>query len=415
MTSWVYCMVEDDVEHFSERSNERNQFFEETANHLPVTQLSPLLWAFFQVGDLEALKDIAHSKVSWDNVYCEEDVALSERRALDAIRLWKQHSAGKDTTASNKRSYSEAMHRPTQSSPLQSLPINPSDLPRTRSGKSSQSPEYSPVRDRKIAELSKERDHGLCVVSRISGVNACHLYPWCAFGGKDPNRIRRFWAILRTFWSEDKVSSWHAKIFQDDRTPRGTGTVENMYTLTSTLRRFHSEGAFALRPVRMSNDKTQLELEFHWLARQQRDSTVRVDLREQPLSSRNRTDSEFGITFCRFENSAKPTPLISGTRFTMTTNYPINKPFPDPGLLEMQWHLQRILAMSGAAGWKEEDFDYDDPDAAVDTFPSVEHFVEHWLDDLPAAHDQSHSSPGELEDIVTGAHKHATWILAEGH
>lgn len=55
----------------------------------------------------------------------------------------------------------------------------------------------------------------------------------------------------------------------------------------------------------------------------------------------------------------------------MTTDDPENEPLPEPGLLEMQWHLQHILAMSGAAGWKEEDFD-DDPDAAVDTLPSVE-------------------------------------------
>ncbi|KAI4636778.1 hypothetical protein J4E93_010903 [Alternaria ventricosa] len=33
------------------------------------------------------------------------------------------------------------------------------------------------------------------------------------------------------------------------------------------------------------------------------------------------------------------------------------------GLLALQWHLQRILAMSGAAGWRDEAFDDDDEDA----------------------------------------------------
>ena len=174
-----------------------------------------------------------------------------------------------------------------------------------------------------------------------------------------------------------------------------------MLTLTSTLHRFHSEGAFALRPVRMSDDKTQLELEFHWLARQQRDSTAKVDLMEQPLSSRGRTDSQHGFLFCRFDNSTKPTPLVSGTKFTMTTDDPTSKPLPDPGLLEMQWHIQRILAMSGAAGWKEEDFDYDDPNAPVDAIPSVEQ----WLDDQSADLDQSRrSSPSESVEIVDGAY-----------
>lgn len=174
-----------------------------------------------------------------------------------------------------------------------------------------------------------------------------------------------------------------------------------MLTLTSTLHRFHFEGAFALRPVRMSDDKTKLELEFHWLARQQRASTAKVDLMEQPLSSRDRTDSQRGFAFCRFDNSTKPTPLVSGTRFTMTTDDPTSKPLPDPGLLEMQWHLERILAMSDSAGRKEEDFDYDDPDAAVDALPSVEQ----WLDDQPADVDKSRcSSPSESVEIVDGAY-----------
>lgn len=109
-----------------------------------------------------------------------------------------------------------------------------------------------------------------------------------------------------------------------------------MLTLTSTLHRFHTEGAFALRPVRMSDDNTQLELEFHWLSRQQRDSKARIDLMEQPLSSRNRTDSGPGFRFCRFDNPMDSTLLVSGTRFTMTTDDLTNKPLPDPGLMEMQ-------------------------------------------------------------------------------
>jgi hypothetical protein len=173
-----------------------------------------------------------------------------------------------------------------------------------------------------------------------------------------------------------------------------------MLTLTSTLHRFHSESAFALRPVRMSDDKTQLELEFHWLARQQRDSTAKVDLMEQPLSSRDRADSQRGFVSCRFDDPTKPTLLVSGTRFTMTTDDPASKPLPDPGLLEMQWYLQRILAMSGSAGWNEEDFDYDDPDA-VDALPSVEQ----WQDDQLVDINQSRcSSPSESVEIVDSAY-----------
>ena len=157
------------------------------------------------------------------------------------------------------------------------------------------------------------------------------------------------------------MASWKDKTFRDSGTQllKGTETVGNMLTLTATLHRFHSESAFALRPAQMSDDRTQLELEFHWLPLMtQRDSTTRVDLMEHPLSSRDLRGSGNGYTFTFFANSStKPTVLASSTRFTMTTDDPENLPLPDPGLLEMQWHLQRILAMSGAARWKEEDFD----------------------------------------------------------
>lgn len=401
-------MPNDGVERFSERSEERRQFFEETVARFPDTRISPLLWALFQIADLEKLRKFTLNELAWMNISLgvESEPSVCERYSLDTFRLWRQRSVAKDSTpASSKRSCSDPFRPPTHFSPLRSRPTIPTDLPRTRSGKSLEGSEHSPVRDRKIAQRCKERDSGLCVVSRIGGVEACHLYPRCAFGGRNPGQVKHFWTLLRMFWPEDKVNSWHAKIFKDERTsePLGTETVENMLTFTSTLHRFHAKGAFALRPVRILEDKTQLELEFHWLAWQQRDSTTRVDLREQPLSSRGRTDSKRGIEFFRFEDATNPTPLFSGTRFVITTDDPTNKPLPDPGLLEMQWHLQRVLAMSGAAGWKEEDFHYDDPNAGANALPSVEQ----WLDNVPDEREQSpRSSPSDSSVVIEiGGHK----------
>lgn len=354
-SSWQLCMPENEIENFTERSDERRQLFEDAASRLPTKELSPLAWAFFQVGDLERLRSLSRDLDTW-----QLGETLLEYEAKDCVLLWKQHSAEKDASTSSKRSHGAAFNQPSRS--LRSRVTSQSDSSRTRSGRSLGCREYSPVRDRRVAEKCKERDHGLCVVTKVSGIDACHVYPWCAFGGRYPDRVKRFWNVLRNFWPRDKVKSWQDKIFRDDNTmpPKGTETVESMLTLTSTLHRFHSEGAFALRPVRKSDDNTQLELEFHWLARQQRDSNVKLDLMEQPLSSRGLTDSGIGYLACRFMNATNPTLLVSGARFTMTTDDPVTKPLPDPGLMEMQWHLQRILAMSGAARWREEDFDYEE-------------------------------------------------------
>lgn len=57
--------------------------------------------------------------------------------------------------------------------------------------------------------------------------------------------------------------------------------------------------------------------------------------------------------------------------------------------------------MSGSAGWKEEEFDYDDPDADVNALPSVEQ----WLDDQSDDLDQTRcSSPSESEEIENRAY-----------
>jgi hypothetical protein len=392
VAKWIDCMPEDGVEGFTERSDERRQVFEDAAQRLP-TELSPLVWAFLQVGNLEQVKECTANDFSWMAVHDKRESAL-ESRAKNAVLFWKQRSLVRDTVttvttpASSKRTHSAAFFNHPPSSPLRTQVASPNSQTRTRPAKSLGAPEYSPQRDSTIAELCKERDRGLCAVSRLSAVDACYIYPKCAFGGMDPARVENFWETIRLFWPEDEVKSWYDKVFRDERGddergdgPKGIETVENMLTLTSTLHHFHSEGAFALRPVRITEDKTQLELEFHWLVRQERDSKARVDLLEQPLSSRNRKDSGDGYVFFRIDNT-DGTRLVSGTRFTMTTDDSTNKPLPDPGLLKLQWHLQRILAMSGAAGWEKEDFDhYFKPSIDMDALPTVEQTVQHWLDD----------------------------------
>jgi hypothetical protein len=52
--------------------------------------------------------------------------------------------------------------------------------------------------------------------------------------------------------------------------------------------------------------------------------------------------------------------IESGDIFTLTTDNPRKRPLPSLELLEMQWILQRITAMSGAAGTPEIDWDDDD-------------------------------------------------------
>ncbi|KAF2450490.1 hypothetical protein P171DRAFT_348345 [Karstenula rhodostoma CBS 690.94] len=377
-SSWTDCCPEQGDESYSERSTERRQVFEDAASRLD-TGVPPSIWAFLQVADLDQVKQITHSKFSW-NTMKEGQWLVYSRKVKDALLLWKQRPEDKemdDTAPAPKRTHSRAFSTSTLSQSQSNRSQIPASKTRTRSGRPLGAPEGSVRRDVMIAKHSKERDGNLCVISRIGAAQACYIYPWCAFGAQSSDRVANFWKVLEMFWPEDKVDAWRAKIFHKNGMPYGTETVENMITFTATLHNFHTEGAFALRPIRITADKTQLELEFHWLKRQVRDSKKPVDLLDLPMSSRDLLTSEHGQCFCYMDNGA-PTQLVSGQKFTMKTDDPVRMPLPDPGLLELQWHLQRIMAMSGAAGWKEDDFGGDDDD---DDSDPAEDFVQRWIDE----------------------------------
>jgi hypothetical protein len=54
------------------------------------------------------------------------------------------------------------------------------------------------------------------------------------------------------------------------------------------------------------------------------------------------------------------TGIRSGQVFSFKTTEPEGQPLPSWELLEMQWYLHRLVAMSGAAGWPILEWDDDD-------------------------------------------------------
>lgn len=46
--------------------------------------------------------------------------------------------------------------------------------------------------------------------------------------------------------------------------------------------------------------------------------------------------------------------VASGQSFRIVTEHPDTNPLPDYKILEMQWHLQKLVSMNGAVGWSEE-------------------------------------------------------------
>ena len=116
--------------------------------------------------------------------------------------------------------------------------------------------------------------------------------------------------MLGTFWSEDRMQQWRKEIFSEHT---GVETCYN-YSPTRTL-----------------------------------------DILTPPEGSDGRPD----ILLFDFPTKQE---ICSGQKISLTTDDPKMRPLPKFALLEMQWILHRLAAMSGVAEI-HDDFDNDDDDA----------------------------------------------------
>jgi len=306
---------------------------------------------------------------SWGQVESTPNGKLPfiEEMARDAIGLWLQkrpnygrgYTPDSNTTrVPSKRSASGTV-RPSQSPLSIAQPLIPGPASRTKSGSPRGGEEHSPTRNVSMADQAKERDRHTCVASHTGWVDACHIYPSCAFDGQKDQRVERLWKYLRMMWGKEKAKAWRDCVFRDQRRPdRGCETLKNLISFTSSLARAHSHCDFALRPVMKTEDGKELVLEFHWLPVSNMTPESRVNLLERPETTRGRYVGGKGKhPFADHRDPLHRRPIISGHQITMKTEDPKRLPLPGFGLLEMQWHLQRIAAMSGAVDWDDRDFE----------------------------------------------------------
>ena len=197
-----------------------------------------------------------------------------------------------------------------------------------------------------------------------------HIFPYSMLN-KTANKSHRryaapsdFWRFLKFFWTNDHIDKWRNKIFPDPQHPdTGVDSCFNLICLTGTAHKYWNNGHFALKPLKLSEDEKELTIQFFWQPQYNHKLTDGVDLLMEPVSSKDLSLVEKEGKKCFLTRILKDlsTPKIkSGDTFTLTTNDPGKRPLPSWELLEMQWILQRITAMSGAAGTPEIDWDDDD-------------------------------------------------------
>jgi hypothetical protein len=166
-----------------------------------------------------------------------------------------------------------------------------------------------------------------------------------------------FWNTLKRFWSDARIQEWRNVIFSNPNNPdRGVETCHNLICLSPDAHDYWTRTQFALKPIRLSDDKRRLDVEFHWLPKYHYSSEV--DISTPPKSS----EISDGRAKPKLYNFQTDQTISSGQLISLTTDDPEERPLPHFALLEMQWMLQRVAAMSGAAEIYD-DFHYDDNDA----------------------------------------------------
>ncbi|OKL58552.1 hypothetical protein UA08_06261 [Talaromyces atroroseus] len=230
--------------------------------------------------------------------------------------------------------------------------------------KSSASSTNNSQRSNTAISNCKKRDNHKCVLTGQAEPDAAHIYPYCLIkaSAREPTAVGRFWDIMKVFWEDSRVEQWQKEIFGDEldlQNPRDT--CFNMLSLSKHPHAMWGAGRFALRPMEKTDSKT-LKVQFYW-QRKSSDGATEIKLLTEPKSTRGLYGDQgypFSIPTGTYKDNGEPEykAVVSGDTFTLTTPDPDRLPLPSWPLLEMQWHLQRIVAMSGAA----EAQDYPDPD-----------------------------------------------------
>ncbi|KAL5340817.1 hypothetical protein BJX70DRAFT_95472 [Aspergillus crustosus] len=257
----------------------------------------------------------------------------------------------------------------------------------------------------------KKRDKQRCILTGLAYPDAAHIYPHCLKATtREPRAVGRFWDILNLFWDEDRVKKWKEDIFGN--TEHLQDAKDGCFNLLSLDKYAHSlwgKGRYALRPLAGSDSKT-LKVQLFW-QRSSSDGLAEIDLLTEPKSSRGLygdRDNSLPVRTgaCKSNGEPEYRAIASGDIFTIETHDPEHLPLPSWPLLEMQWYLQRIAGMSGAAEI-EDLVDYHDDDAP-NTAPCNDAIrrtreIYNWLRILPETEEEiePRQSPVQVYHLTT--------------
>jgi hypothetical protein len=169
-------------------------------------------------------------------------------------------------------------------------------------------------------------------------------------GERETPESATIWRTLRNFWSDDRIETWKSAIF-----PSGTEVVSNLMCLCPNAHQYQGCACFALKPLELTPDMRRLKVKFVWLPRYPNSSLV--DVLDCPSIPSGVGHGPKNVKMWNVETFQM---LKSGDEIWLETDDPTSKPLPDWRLLDMQWVLQRLAALSGAAEPKADSIESDD-------------------------------------------------------
>ena len=277
-------------------------------------------------------------------------------------------------TQSSKGSLRTSLPNPSQpTTPKKHTPFDsgssPASSPPAKKQNTTDSPgskvAYSPIlpRNQAAKNSAKQRDNFHCILTGDASVEVAHIYPYNSLKSKKEDTFglqHTFWDHMKNFWPEEKVATWAEEVFPRGIDGIGLESVYNLITLSRNAHDYWNRGAFALKPISVDNDNTTLKVQFFW-QKKQKDTQATMNLLTTPFSTADLDQNEgafaFGVTV--LFNILTNKRIKSGDIFELKTDDAIARPLPSFKLLEMQWFLQRVVGMAGAAGPYDSDWDED--------------------------------------------------------
>ncbi|CAK7563928.1 MAG: hypothetical protein SEPTF4163_001810 [Sporothrix epigloea] len=363
--------------------NERQRLFAKIRPLIAQTvTVNSTVLAIFMVYPLSELRSLAESLAEYDPCsdedlrryissrtqpfllsslsYAHEAIAgfLAKSTKSTASKSPSGAATPESTTRKRKRQVDAA--QPETPSPLQKrvLLANAEGQPALEAGESELARETSPgtpssplertgsnppspvTRSRHAVRKAKDRDGHMCILTGTDNPEAAHIYPFSA--GPAAGRTK-YITMLVCFWGKEKADAWSRQYCATSV----TDSAKNLLCLNSQLHFWWGTCRLALRPIR-TLDPCTIKLQLHWLRRSRTKPTAPLSgtFDDIHLLCGGEDDLEtWGPQPVAYRKSGLP--LQTGQIFTIRAESP--EDLPSFELLDMQWNLLRVAAMSGAA------------------------------------------------------------------